>query len=63
MPTSSHTWRFFRAGGSDQVALETADDLRHLRLRLSAKAFVDLKRYEEALAVMATDRSAEGNSW
>ncbi len=36
------------------------DDLRHLRLRLSAKAFVDLKRYEEALAVMATDRSVEG---
>lgn len=26
-----HTWRFFRAGGSDQVALETADDLRRLR--------------------------------
>lgn len=31
MPPSKHTWRFFRAGGSDQVALETADDLRQLR--------------------------------
>jgi hypothetical protein len=31
MTASQHTWRFFRAGGSDQVALETADDLRHLR--------------------------------
>lgn len=31
MTPSKHTWRFFRAGGSDQVALETADDLRHLR--------------------------------
>ncbi len=31
MTHSKHTWRFFRAGGSDQVALETADDLRHLR--------------------------------
>lgn len=31
MTPSKHTWRFFRAGGSDQVALETADDLRNLR--------------------------------
>lgn len=31
MPPTTHTWRFFRAGGSDQVALETADDLRNLR--------------------------------
>jgi hypothetical protein len=31
MTKTSHTWRFFRAGGSDQVALETADDLRNLR--------------------------------
>lgn len=28
--TASHRWRFFRSGGFDQVALETADDLRHL---------------------------------
>lgn len=25
-----HRWRFFRYGGFDQVAIETADDLRHL---------------------------------
>lgn len=31
MTPSRHTWRFFRAGGSDQVALETAADLRQLR--------------------------------
>ena len=27
---STHTWRFFRAGGVDQVRLETSDDLRNL---------------------------------
>ncbi|MDP2309389.1 MAG: hypothetical protein Q8P18_25435 [Pseudomonadota bacterium] len=27
---NGHTWRFFRAGGVDQVRLETADDLRNL---------------------------------
>lgn len=27
---STHTWRFFRAGGLDLVRLETADDLRNL---------------------------------
>lgn len=27
---SNHPWRFFRAGGVDQVVLETADDLRNL---------------------------------
>jgi len=26
----THRWRFFRYGGFDQVAIETADDLRHL---------------------------------
>ncbi len=31
MNSTSHQWSFFRAGGSDQVALETADDLRSLR--------------------------------
>ena len=31
MTPTQHSWRFFRAGGSDQVALETADDLRNLR--------------------------------
>jgi len=28
--TSPHRWRFFRAGGLDQVRLETAEDYRHL---------------------------------
>jgi hypothetical protein len=28
--TTSHRWRFFRSGGFDQVALESADDLRNL---------------------------------
>jgi hypothetical protein len=27
---TGHRWRFFRSGGFDQVALETADDLRNL---------------------------------
>lgn len=26
----AHTWRFFRYGGFDQVAIETGEDLRHL---------------------------------
>lgn len=26
----AHRWRFFRSGGFDQVALDSADDLRHL---------------------------------
>ena len=36
-----HPWRFFRAGGLDQVLLETADDLRHLR-QLDPKLWVAL---------------------
>ncbi len=34
MPSNAnppHLWRFFRAGGTDQVLLETAEDLRRLR--------------------------------
>lgn len=31
MSSPKHVWRFFRAGGADQVAIETADDLRNLR--------------------------------
>ena len=38
---AQHTWRFFRAGGSDQVSLETADDLRNLR-QLDQKLWVAL---------------------
>jgi hypothetical protein len=30
MSTARHTWRFFRAGGVDQVVLSTADDLKNL---------------------------------
>ena len=28
--SGTHRWKFFRTGGFDQVAIETADDLRHL---------------------------------
>ncbi len=28
--TAGHRWRFFRSGGFDQVAIDSADDLRHL---------------------------------
>src|SRR5690606_394435 len=59
--TSKHTWRFFRAGGSDQVALETADDLRHLR-QLDPTLWValacpvkGLEFDERTLAMMDTD--------
>jgi hypothetical protein len=41
MTPRTHTWRFFRAGGSNQVALETADDLRHLS-QLDRKLWVAL---------------------
>jgi hypothetical protein len=41
---------------------EMNDELRLLRLRLSAKAFFDLNRNEEALAVMAADTSPEGEA-
>jgi hypothetical protein len=29
-PENPHRWRFFRAGGFDQLRIETGDDLRHL---------------------------------
>lgn len=38
---SSHVWRFFRAGGSDQVALERGVDLAHLE-HLDPKLWVVL---------------------
>jgi hypothetical protein len=38
---ASHTWNFFRTGGLDQVALTTADDLRHLD-QLDPKLWVAL---------------------
>lgn len=61
MTPSKHTWRFFRAGGSDQAALETADDLRNLR-QLDATLWVALAcpvkglEYDErTLALMDSD--------
>ncbi len=39
--TSPHVWRFFRAGGSDQVALETGADLLNLE-HLDPKLWVAL---------------------
>lgn len=30
-PASPHRWQFFRTGGFDQVRIESAEDLRHLR--------------------------------
>ncbi len=62
MSPTKHTWRFFRAGGSDQVALETADDLRHLR-ELDQKLWValacpvkGLEVDERTLALMDSDQ-------
>ena len=37
----SHTWRFVRAGGFDQVAIDSADDLRNLP-QLDKKLWVAL---------------------
>ena len=61
MPSTQHIWRFFRAGGSDQVALETADDLRNLR-QLDQKLWValacpvkGLEMDERTLALMDAD--------
>lgn len=61
MTPTHHSWRFFRAGGSDQVALETADDLRHLR-HLDPTLWValacpvkGLEFDERTLALMDTD--------
>src|SRR5580700_4727595 len=39
--TASHTWKFFRSGGLDQVRLETAEDLRALA-ELDQKLWVAL---------------------
>src|SRR3954471_12358216 len=41
MAKNGYSWRFFRAGGLDQVLLETAEDLRHLR-ELDNKLWVAL---------------------
>jgi hypothetical protein len=41
MPSSTHSWKFFRAGGFDQVKLETGADLQHLH-ELDQKLWVAL---------------------
>ena len=40
-PSTSHQWRFFRAGGFDQVSLDTGADLAHLS-ELDQKLWVAL---------------------
>ncbi|MBX3132921.1 MAG: hypothetical protein KF689_05995 [Gemmatimonadaceae bacterium] len=61
MTPTKHSWRFFRAGGSDQVSFETAEDLRHLRT-LDPTLWValacpvkGLEIDERTLALMDTD--------
>ncbi|MCU0623042.1 MAG: hypothetical protein MUF53_04155 [Gemmatimonadaceae bacterium] len=58
---TSHRWRFFRAGGADQLALERGDDLRHLGA-LDRKLWValacpvaGLELDERTLALMDAD--------
>lgn len=58
---SSHVWKFYRAGGLDQVSLETADDLRGLA-DLDPKLWValscpvkGLELDEKTLALIDTD--------
>lgn len=59
--TAPHSWKFFRTGGLDQVALETAADLQHLD-ELDAKLWValscpvkGLELPEKTLALIDTD--------
>jgi hypothetical protein len=58
---STHTWRFFRAGGLDLVRIETADDLRNLEY-LDQKLWTalacpvkGLELDEKTLALIDTD--------
>jgi hypothetical protein len=58
---SPHVWKFFRTGGLEQVLLENADDLRHLR-ELDQKLWValscpvkGLELDERTLALIDTD--------
>jgi len=62
MATSSHVWRFFRAGGFDQVKLETGADLMHLD-QLDQKLWValacpvhGLEFDSRTLAIIDTDK-------
>jgi hypothetical protein len=59
--TVAHSWKFFRTGGLDQVALETAADLQHLD-QLDPKLWValscpvkGLELPEKTLALIDTD--------
>ena len=61
-PTSSHTWKFFRAGGFDQVKLQSGSDLAHLD-QLDQKLWValacpatGLEFDARTLALMDTDK-------
>jgi hypothetical protein len=61
-PVPTHRWRFFRAGGSDQVSIESGADLRHLD-QLDPKLWValacpvqGLECDERTLALLDHDR-------
>ena len=61
-PNSSHTWKFFRAGGFDQVKLQAGGDLAHLD-QLDQKLWValacpttGLEFDARTLALMDTDK-------
>lgn len=63
-PATQHTWKFFRTGGLDQVALETAEDLLALG-ELDQKLWValscpvkGLELDEQTLALIDTDNDA-----
>ena len=60
-PAPAHTWKFYRIGGLDQVALETGADLLHLH-ELDQKLWValscpvkGLELDEKTLALIDTD--------
>jgi hypothetical protein len=62
MAHASHTWRFHRIGGLDQVAIETGEDLLHLK-ELDQKLWValscpvkGLEVDERTLALIDTDK-------
>jgi hypothetical protein len=53
---TSHTWRFFRAGGAEQVSLDSADDLRSLS-SLDQKLWVALACPTTGLSIDAATLS------
>ncbi len=61
-PEPRHRWRFFRAGGFDQVRIETGEDLKNLaqldqKLWLALSCPVDSVQFEQrTLELMDTDR-------